>query len=134
MQDVTPASKLAAKAAEAKTAIPETPVREAARTPKKSVTPFHDEQVKKESPCKNTPKTNKTQEHDEVPPSLEKKRSGYRSFMAREGPRALGSKSIPQVKKQLLPAVNNHVVHCCCEPTQENKISTFSFHLSIRQI
>ena len=39
----------------------------------------------------------RAEEADEVPPSLEKKKSGYRSFMARDGPRALGSKEIPQV-------------------------------------
>ena len=34
----------------------------------------------------------------EVPPSLEKKKSGYHdSFMARDGPRTLGSKEILQV-------------------------------------
>ena len=33
----------------------------------------------------------------EIPPSLEKKKSSYRSFVARDGPRALGSKEIPQV-------------------------------------
>ena len=39
---------------------------------------------------------------NEVPPSLEKKKSNYRSFMARDGPRALGSKAIPEVRLQLL--------------------------------
>ena len=39
----------------------------------------------------------KSEEVIEVPPSLEKKKSGYRSFMARDSPRALGSKEIPQV-------------------------------------
>ena len=39
----------------------------------------------------------KSEEVIEVPPSLEKKKSGYRSFVARDGPRALGSKEIPQV-------------------------------------
>ena len=33
----------------------------------------------------------------EIPPSLEKNKSSYRSFVARDGPRALGSKEIPQV-------------------------------------
>ena len=33
----------------------------------------------------------------EIPPSLETKKSSYRSFVARDGPRALGSKEIPQV-------------------------------------
>ena len=33
----------------------------------------------------------------EIPPSLEKKKSSYCSFVARDGPRALGSKEIPQV-------------------------------------
>ena len=39
----------------------------------------------------------KSEEVIEVPPSLEKKKSGYHGFMARDGPRALGSKEIPQV-------------------------------------
>ena len=39
----------------------------------------------------------KSEEVVEVPPSLEKKKSGYHNFMARDGPRALGSKEIPQV-------------------------------------
>ena len=38
----------------------------------------------------------KSEEVVEVPPSLEKKKSGYHSFMARNGPRTLGSKEIPQ--------------------------------------
>ena len=33
----------------------------------------------------------------EVSPSLEKKKPGYHSFMAKDGPRALGSKEILQV-------------------------------------
>ena len=51
----------------------------------------------KESPSKKTPKTPKSDEPDEVPPSLEKKKSSYRSFMSRDGPRALGSKPLPEV-------------------------------------
>ena len=39
----------------------------------------------------------KSEEVVEVPPSLEKKKSGYRSFMARDDPWALGSKEIPQL-------------------------------------
>ena len=39
----------------------------------------------------------KSEEEVEVPPSLEKKKSGYHGFMARDGPRTLGSKEIPQV-------------------------------------
>ena len=42
-------------------------------------------------------KVSKSEKVIEVPPSSEKKKSGYRSFMARDGPRALGSKEIPQV-------------------------------------
>ena len=57
--------------------------------------------MKKESPNKKTPKPSKADEvPDEVPPSLEKKKSSYRSFMARDGPRALGSKSIPEVREE----------------------------------
>ena len=39
----------------------------------------------------------KSEEVVEVLPSLEKKKSGFRSFMARDGLRVLGSKEIPQV-------------------------------------
>ena len=42
-------------------------------------------------------KVSKSEEVIEVPPSLEKKQSGYRGFMARDGPRTFGSKEIPQV-------------------------------------
>lgn len=68
-------------------------------SPKKTVTPTKEKAVKKESPRKETPKASKAEElvPDEVPPSLEKKKSSYRSFMARDGPRALGSKPIPEV-------------------------------------
>ncbi|CAH3159599.1 unnamed protein product [Pocillopora meandrina] len=66
-------------------------------TPKKDVTPKKDENdVCKETPIKGTPKVSKSEEVVEVPPSLVKKKSGYHSFMARDGPRALGSKEIPQ--------------------------------------
>ncbi|KAL9963269.1 hypothetical protein ACROYT_G032452 [Oculina patagonica] len=98
----TPASRLAAKAAAAasKTTIPipETPIRDTKQSPKKTVTPTkEDKGVVKESPDKKTPKTSKADEKDdEIPPSLEKKKSGYRSFMSRDGPRALGSKPIPE--------------------------------------
>ena len=90
----TPASNLAAKAA----TVPETPVRDSKPSPKKTVTPKKDKKdVDKETPIKGTPKVSKSEEVVEIPPSLEKKKSGYRSFMARDGPRALGSKEIPQV-------------------------------------
>ena len=90
----TPASKLAAKAA----TVPETPVRDSKPSPKKTVTPKKDKKdVDKETPIKGTPKVSKSEEVVEIPPSLEKKKSGYHSFMARDGPRALGSKEIPQV-------------------------------------
>ena len=39
----------------------------------------------------------KSEEVTEVPPSSENKKSSYHGFMARDGPRALGSKEIPQV-------------------------------------
>ena len=42
-------------------------------------------------------KVSKSEEEVEVPPSLEKKKSGYHGFMARVGPRTLVSKEIPQV-------------------------------------
>ena len=100
----TPASRLAAKAAAASAsktaaAIPETPVRDTKQSPKKTVSPkkSEDKGAVKESPSEKTPKTPKPDEPDEVPPSLEKKKSNYRSFMARDGPRALGSKPLPEV-------------------------------------
>ena len=90
----TPASKLATKAA----TVPETPVRDSKPSPKKTVTPKKDKKdVDKETPIKGTPKVSKSEEVVEVPPSLEKKKSGHRCFMARDGPRTLGSKGIPQV-------------------------------------
>lgn len=62
------------------------------------MTPTKDNKgVVKESPNKGTPRASKSDELDEIPPSLEKKKSNYRSFMARDGPRALGSKQIPEV-------------------------------------
>ena len=100
----TPASRLAAKAAAAAvskttTAVPETPVRDTKQSPRKTVTPkkSEDKGVVKESPSEKTLKTPKSDGPDEVPPSLEKKKSSYRSFMARDGPRALGSKPLPEV-------------------------------------
>ncbi|XP_020610634.1 replication factor C subunit 1-like [Orbicella faveolata] len=105
----TPASRLAAKAAatvasKATTAVPETPGRDTKRSPKKTVTPkkSEDKGVAKESPNEKTPKTPKSDEPDEVPPSLEKKKSNYRSFMARDGPRALGSKPVPEGEENCL--------------------------------
>lgn len=98
----TPASRLAAKAVAAAvsktTAVPDAPVRDTKQSPKKTVTPKkEDKGVVTESPSKKTPKTPKSDEPDEVPPSLEKKKSSYRSFMSRDGPRALGSKPVPEV-------------------------------------
>ena len=90
----TPASKLATKAA----TVPETPVRDSKPSPKKTVTPKKDKKdVCEETPIKGTPKVSKSEKVVEVPPSLEKKKSGYHSFMARDGPRTLGSKEILQV-------------------------------------
>ena len=90
----TPASKLAAKAA----TVPETPVRDSKPSPKKTVTSKKEKKmlVRKLQP-KEHQKVSKSEEVVEVPPSLEKKKSGYHGFMARDGPRALGSKEIPQV-------------------------------------
>ena len=42
-------------------------------------------------------KVSKSEEVIEVPPSSKGKKSDYRDFMARDGPRALGSKEILQV-------------------------------------
>ena len=53
--------------------------------------------VCEETPIKGTPKVSKSEKVGEVPPLLEKKKSGYHGFMARDGPRTLGSKEIPQV-------------------------------------
>ena len=76
----TPASRLAAKAAAAAvskttTAVPETPVRDTKQSPKKTVTPkkSEDKGVVKESPSEKTPKTPKSDEPDEVPPSWRRK-------------------------------------------------------------
>ena len=87
-------SKLAAKAA----TVPETPVRDSKPSPKKTVTPKKDKkmstrklQSKKHQRCQNQRKWLKFHPH------RRKKKSGYRSFMAIDGPRALGSKEIPQV-------------------------------------
>ncbi|CAH3165301.1 unnamed protein product [Pocillopora meandrina] len=52
--------------------------------------------VCEETPIKGTLKVSKSEKVVEVPPSLEKKKSGYHSFMARDGPRTLGSKEILQ--------------------------------------
>lgn len=97
----TPASRLAAKAAAAaasKPTVPETPVRDTKQSPKKTITPTKENKgVVKESPNMKTPKTSKTDEKGEIPPSLEKKKSSYRSFMSRDGPSAIGSKPIPEV-------------------------------------
>ena len=66
----TPASKLATKAA----TVPETSVRDSKPSPKKTVTLKKDKKdVDKETPIKGTPKVSKSEEVDEVPPSLEKK-------------------------------------------------------------
>ncbi|KXJ06299.1 Replication factor C subunit 1 [Exaiptasia diaphana] len=43
-----------------------------------------------------TPQKQAAQSEDVIPPSLEKKKSSYRSFMQREGPKALGTKEIPE--------------------------------------
>ena len=87
-------SKLAAKAA----TVPETPVQDSKPSPKKTVTPKKDKkmstrklQSKKHQRCQNQRKWLKFHPH------WKRKKSGYRSFMARDGPRALGSKEIPQV-------------------------------------
>ena len=103
----TPASKLAAKAAAVpsssniKDTIPETPVgKTKEETSKKVKSPTKEDKIiKKESPMKKSPKLSTDNDvPDQVPPSLEKKKSNYRSFMARDGPRALGTKPIPEVK------------------------------------
>lgn len=106
---VTPASKLAAKAAatalKTSEVIPETPARETKKdSPQKTPSPAKESKaVKKESPTKSTPKASKQDETpDEVPPSLEKRKSSYRSFMQRDGPRAVGSKPIPEGEENCL--------------------------------
>ena len=53
--------------------------------------------VCEETPINGTPKVSKSEEVVEVSPSLEKKKSGYHSFMARDCLRTLGSKEILQV-------------------------------------
>ena len=108
MSKTTHASKLSAKAAAAaKTSdvVPKTTVSKTKKeSPKKTITPTkEDKPVKKESLKKISPKPPKADEvPDEVPPSLEKKKSSFRSFMARDGPQALGSKSIPEVREKMI--------------------------------
>ncbi|XP_068707155.1 replication factor C subunit 1-like [Montipora foliosa] len=101
----TPASKLAAKAtavpssSNIKDTIPETPVgKTKEETSKNANSPTKDDKIiKKESSLKRSPKLSTDNDvPDQVPPSLEKKKSNYRSFMARDGPRALGTKPIPE--------------------------------------
>ncbi|CAH3195468.1 unnamed protein product, partial [Porites evermanni] len=106
---VTPASKLAAKAAatalKTSEVIPETPARETKKeSPQKTPSPAKESKaVKKDSPTKSTPKASKQDElPNEVPPSLEKRKSSYRSFMQRDGPRAVGSKPIPEGEENCL--------------------------------
>lgn len=106
----TPASKLTAKASTSDSSsnlpdsVPEIPVQRAkTKSPKKTVTPTKEEKrIKKESPnMKKAPKKSVGDDvPDEVPPSLEKKKSNYRNFIVRDGPRALGSKAIPEVRLQ----------------------------------
>ena len=90
----TPASKLAVKAA----TVPETPVRNSKPSTKKTVTSKKDTkmvvrklQPKEHQRCQNQRKWLKFHPH------WKRKKSGYHSFMARDGPRTLGSKEIPQV-------------------------------------
>ena len=87
----TPASKLATKAA----TIPETPVRDSIPSPncysEKVNMLIRKLQSKEHQRCQNQRKWLKFHPH------WKRKKSGYRSFMARDGPRALGSKEIPQV-------------------------------------
>ena len=87
-------SKLAAIAA----TVPETPVGDSKPSPKKTVTPKKEKKilVRKLQP-KEHQKVSKSEEVVEVPPSLEKKKFCYHGFMARDHPRTLGSKEIPQV-------------------------------------
>lgn len=108
----TPASKLAAKASTSDSSstfpdsVLETPVQKPkTKSPKKTVTPTKEGKgIKKESPnMKKDPKNSVGGDvPNEVPPSLEKKKSSYRSFMARDGPRALGSKAIPEGEENCL--------------------------------
>ena len=89
----TPISKLAAKAA----TVPETPVRDSKPSPKKTVTLKKEKKMLRKLQPKEHQKVSKSEEVVEIPPSLEKKKSGYHGFMVRDGPRTLGSKEIPQV-------------------------------------
>ncbi|CAH3164091.1 unnamed protein product [Pocillopora meandrina] len=95
----TPASNLAAKAA----TLPETPFKDSKPSPKKTVTLKKEKKifVRKLQPREHQ-KMSKSEEVVEIPPSLEKKKSGYHGFMARDGPRALGSKEIPQESWKVL--------------------------------
>ena len=90
----TPASKLATKAA----TVPEIPVRDSKPSPKK---PLLQKRIKKMSVRKLQSKEHQRCQNQrkwlKFHPHWKRKKSGYRSFMARDGPRALGSKEIPQV-------------------------------------
>ena len=109
-------------------------------TPKsklKSTTTPTSEAKKPSSSNAVTPETPKTQvkstpgkdernvkDADVIPSSLERKSSGYRSFMMREGPQALGSKEIPRVKlavKELRPSRKNSLE--LIELSSINKVS-----------
>ena len=93
VQKTTPACKLAAKAA----TVPENPVRDSKPSPKKTVSLKKEKKMLRKLQPKEHQKVSKLEEVVEIPPSLEKKKSGYHGFMARDGPRTLGSKEIPQV-------------------------------------
>ena len=51
----------------------------------------------------------KSEEVVEVPASLEKKKSGFHSFMARDGPRAPRSKEIPQAGFKVQDLIVNSI-------------------------
>ncbi|KAK3742285.1 hypothetical protein QZH41_013114 [Actinostola sp. cb2023] len=96
-EEPTLSNKLA-KAVAASNAIiivPDTPTSEKKNVktkPQKTPSPS---KPAKESP-KKKPVTPQAVHEEDAPASLEKKKSSYRNFMQREGPKALGSKEIPQ--------------------------------------
>ena len=68
----------------------------AVQSPAKPSTPIRPVKEKQSKPAAG-PSPKKEAKKEEGTPSLEKKKSGYMAFKMRDGPRALGSKEIPEV-------------------------------------
>ena len=93
VQKTTPACKLAAKAA----TVPENPVRDSKPSPKKTVSLKKEKKMLRKLQPKEHQRCQNQRKWLKFHPHWKRKKSGYRSFMARDGPRTLGSKEIPQV-------------------------------------